>query len=269
MITPLMLLLSSINQQYENDSPVDTTYLNRSDRKLILEEADRLGRMATDENIIMMVHDRFGVQMADTAQVMDDHVVDISLATAMMLTRIATSYEVFKKSVSSMDVRSKGEEADDDDLGTDSVILLLEGNPRYVYSYVYNLMITRGVNYSAKIMKIVELYTSIISHMDMTISVEGNQNTASRLELQSTYQFWQGLILSEMLKHGLTGNTVTFEDIHTVKQELSALGFYGFVNPYKMFMDFSGSRISRKVGVNIDPEVVDFLEKIVRSGGVQ
>lgn len=265
MVTPLMLLLSSINERYEYDRPVDTMYLSRTDRDLIISEVERLGKMAMDENTVLMTEDCYGREIADTAQVVNDSVIEISRPTAMLLTRIREAYAVYRK-VSPASGTS--DEVELDDLGADAVILRLEGNPRYIYTYIYNIMESTGMDFRSKMMRITELYTAIVGHSGVALDSTKTQQLTSRFELHSTVQFWQALLLSDLLKHGISGVTVSKEDIAMVGSELRSLGFYGFVNPLKMYRDFSGSRISRKVGVNIDQEVIDFLDKVVRSGGI-
>ena len=262
MLTPLMLLLSSINEKYEFDSPVNTMYLSRSDRELVVSEADRLGRMSKDDNLVLCTEDVYGNVVVDTAQAVNGRIVEISLATAMLLTRVRQAHDVF----SNVGI-NESTEIDSSDLGTDSVIMRIEGNPHFVYTYVHSLMTSTGIDYKAKVGKIAELYTSIITHLGVSQDDSNTKVLLDRLSLHSNVQFWQQLLMSDMLKHGYTGNIVTSEDIKTVKRELLSMGFYGFVNPLKMYLDFSGARVMRKVDVNVDENVVTFLEKIVKSGG--
>lgn len=265
MVTPLMLLLSSINSRYEYDRPVDIMYLSRTDRDLIVSEVERIGKMATNDDTILTTEDCYGQTIADTAQVVNDSVVEISQPTAMLLTRIREAYSVYQK-VSPSGLAAN--EMELDDLGADAVILRLEGNPRYIYIYIYNIMESKGMDFRSKMMRIMELYTAIVGHAGVSLDTGKIQQLVNRFELQSTVQFWQGLLMSDLLKHGFAGVSVTQSDVYKVGEELRSLGFYGFVNPLQMYMDFSGSRISRKVGVNIDQEVIDFLDKVVRSGGI-
>ena len=264
MVTPVMLLLSSINDRYAYDRPVDVSYLSRADRNLITTEAERLGELANSENI-MVAEDRFGNTMVDNMQVSNDKMVEVSWATAVIINRIREAYDVYKKAGISV---NQSASVDNEDLGADAAILRLEGNPKYVYIYVYNIMEARGMDFSSKIRKITELYTAIIGHTGVTLDSGKAQARVDRFKLQSTVQLWQGLVISDMLKHGMPGIVVKPADIYKAASELDNLGFYGFVNPLKMYMEFSGSRITRKVGVNIAPEVTAFLDKVVRSGGV-
>lgn len=265
MIQPLMLLLSSINKDFGYDHPVDVMYLNRSDRSVIVSEAERLGRMVTDDSCILLTEDAFGKAVVDTAQVINDRMIEISQPTAMLLTRLREAYTVFKKASTNTVV-----EEDADDLGTDAVILRLEGNPRFVYIYVYSVMESKGLDYLSKIGKIAEVYNAILGHSQVEVNTEKQQFLLQRLELQSTEQFWIRLFTTDMMRHfGSIIEPLTPNVLTTVKSELRNLGFYGFVNPYYMYTEFLGARVNRKTDVNVSPEVVTYLRKVVRSGGVE
>lgn len=268
MITPLMLLLSSINEKFEFDSPVEIGYLSRSNANLIRAEADRLGKMAVSEDYLQPALDGDFNPIegsVGTTQYVDGKQLDISLATAMILTRVREAYKVYKRTNPG---DAAGSEDDIVDIGLDTVILRLEGNPYYIYSYVCEVMNTKHLSFRGRMMKLIELYSSIFGHVNTEARDLFTSELLTRLELHSTLQFWQSLIMSDMLKRGYVGNYVSKDDIVVVGEELRSLGFYGFVNPLKMYQEFSNSQIQRKVDVNIDEEVITFLEKVVRSGGV-
>lgn len=269
MVTPLMLLLSSINSEFGYDHPVDIMYLNRSDRTTILGEAERLGRVASisDENdarCLLLRKSVSGAAIVDNVQVINDQVVEISEVTAMLLTRLREAYKVFHAS----NLATVSDEPDND-LGTDAVILRLEGNPKYVYIYVYNMMENRSLDYNTKIGKLSEVYSAIIGHSQVSVSDDKLRFLMQRFELHSMEQFWERMVMTDLMRHGLyDGAVITSQDLLRAKQELKNLGFYGFVNPLKMYLDFSGARVNRKVEVNVSPEVISYLRKVVRSGGV-
>lgn len=265
MVEPLMLLLSSINAQFEYDHPVDIMYLGREDRNTIMVEANRLGRLASDDERILTRTDLTGKIVADTAQVAGGSVIEVHPATAAMLTRIREAYQVYTKYLTS----TTSVEQEDEDLGADTVVLRLEGNPRYIYVYVYNLMETRGIDYKTKLGKLYELYTTLIACTNAQVDNSRVKFLQSRFELQSTLQFWQTMLTGDIMRQYGSVATLTEKDIETVKSELKQLGFYGFVNPLQMYTDFSSARINRKVEVNIAPEVIDFLEKVVISSGIE
>lgn len=268
MVEPLMLLLSSITKDYTYDHPVDIMYLSRSDRTTILREADRLGRLVSDSNRIMMGEDIFGDAIVDDGQILGGtKLIKISPATQMLLTRLQACYKVFAK----WNANAATEEETSSDLGMDTVILRLEGNPKFVYIYVYSVMESKGIEYSAKIAKIAEVYNAIVGHSQVSLGEEKIQFLLNRFELQSSWQFWSRMLTADAMAHsgGSITAPITQEDLEVMKTELRDLGFYGFVNPYKMYTEFAGARVNRKLDVNVGPEVVDFLRKVVRSGGVE
>jgi len=262
MITPLMLILSCINDQYNYDTPVDISFLNREDRVTINSEANRLGILASDSLHILTTTGINGEEIADSVQMVNEAVIDIHPGTAMMLTRIKESFSVWKKSKLLLH-----DHETDKDLSIDNVIMHLEGNPWYIYSYVYQTMENRSSDYDAKMAKILELYTTIISNNVIRTQDGMDSEMIRRLTLQSTQQFWSGLIEVDLMRHMGMVCEITPNLLSQIKQELSSLGFYGFVNPLKMYLDFSGSRVWRKTDINIAPEVLEFLTKVVRSGG--
>lgn len=265
MITPLMYLLSGINQEFIYDHPVDIMYLDREDRTIVLSEATRLGTMVNDPEQIVLTEDLFGQTIVDNVQNVGDRMVEINMATAIVLNRVREAYLMLQKDAEDALTSDQG-----DDLSADVAVLRLEGNPRYVYIYVYDVMRSRGMTYKEKILHIAELYSTILGSVKTTLDTTKQNFLYQRLELQSTFQFWRGLVMSDMMRHGLGAEvTVTNEDIAVVQQELSNLGFYGFVNPFKMYNDFAGARVTRKVTANISPDVITFLEKVIASGGVQ
>lgn len=266
MVQPLMLLLSSITKDFTYDHPVDIMYMNRSDRTTVLHEADRLGRLACNDDLILMGEDIYGNPIVDDGQISGGtKIVQISPATQMLLTRIREAYGVFRKySASSGDADSEST-----DLGADSVILRLEGNPRFVYVYVYSIMESKGLEYTTKIRKIAEVYNAIVGHSQLTIGGEDTQFLLNRFELHSTSQFWCSMLTADLMAHGGgIVSPVTEKDLEVAKKELRDLGFYGFVNPYKMYTEFVSSRVNRKLDVNVQPEVIEFLRKVVKSGGI-
>lgn len=255
-----MLLLSCLNQDYRCDQPVDILYLNYTDRSLILKQADRIGKFVTE--YLGSMESPSGKEIVDTVQYINGDTVNIKPETAALLTRLRECYKVFKRSKN-----IAAAEEDTDDLGTDAIILRLEGNPKFVYVYVYNLMENKGLEYNVKMAKLLEIYNSIINHVQVQNETDREQASYKRLELQSTAEFWQRMLTLDVMRDYQTTRAITPKDLENVKKELRMLGLYGFVDPLKMFKDFSGSRVNRKVNVQIGDEVIEFLERVVKSGG--
>lgn len=265
MTTPLMLLLSSITPSLGYDHPVDTMYMNRNDRALLMREAIRLGKMAMDDTQILLDKDAFDDEVCDTSQIINSEVIDVSPATAIILTRLRECYKVFCR-VSQM---NEEEEKSVHDLDTDSVILHLEGNPRYIYTYVYNTMENRGLDYDTRVLRLAELYNTLVGVTSDTAFDAKQSFLVNRFQMMGELSFWQRLVYHDYMHQRLAApKPLTLNDLERVKQELKGMGFYGFVNPWVMYSEFANSRVNRKVELNISSDVIEFLRKVVLSGGV-
>lgn len=270
MITPLMHILSCLNESYEVEKPVDILYLNRVDRELIVGEARRLGKQLLNGEQFLVMPSDTGLEMVGTVQSIAGEARTISPFTALLLTKARQCFPVYLRELDSVST-----EVIEDDLSTDAVVLRLEGNPKYVYYYVYNVMQTPSLSYDGRIGRLKELLYTIQSHVVIRNEsvTDGGMTTQkkylmSRLELQSHFQYWRGMLLSEYIRYyGVVPPEITEETLEVIKKELWDLGFYGFVNPLKMYLDFNNSRVSRKIEVTIEDWVIDFLTKIVLSGG--
>lgn len=264
MMTPLMLLLSSINSSLEYDHPVDTMYLSRNDRNLLLREAARLGKLVYDDSQILMTTDLFGNDVCDTAQIVNNAVVEVSPATAVILTRLRKCVDIFKNNMQAV------EDDGSYDIDTDTVILKLEGNPRYVYAYVYMTMENNSLDYRSRIMRLAELYNALVGFNPQGTIGDKQSFLVSRFKDQGDLSFWQRLIYHDWMQRDLTVPApVSIETLRVAKRELRDMGFYGFVNPWIMYTQFAGARVNRKVELNVGEEVTQFLRKVVLSGGVQ
>lgn len=264
MITPLMHVLSCLDKDYKVGPPVSILYLNKSDWELIVQEARRLGSFFEDENKIWISESPTGLRCVAPVQAVAGQSKSLNKYTSLLLTRIWQCYQVYQKELDTIAPTTEGE-----DLSTDAVVLRLEGNPRFIYTYVYNVMKTLSLSYGNRIAKLTTLLATLKSHTVVQSSEEMDAGLRERLEMQSYASYWRGMLLCDYVKYyGTVPEEFTSETLTLVKNELKDLGFYGFVNPLKMYQDFCSSRITRKVEVNIDETVVDFLTRIVRSGGV-
>lgn len=264
MMTPLMLLLSSISPSLEYDHPVDTMYLSRDDRNLMLKEANRLGELICDDSQILMTTDLCGNEVCDTAQFVNNISVEISPATAVIMTRLRKCVEVFRKNTQAV------EDDGSYDIDTDTVILKLEGNPRYVYAYVYMTMENNSMDYRPRILRLAELYNALVGFNSQGTTGDKQSFLVSRFKEQGDLSFWQRLVYHDWMQRELVAPApITLESLRVVKRELRDMGFYGFVNPWTMYTEFAGARVNRKVELNVGEEVTSFLRKVVLSGGVQ
>ncbi len=263
MITPVMHVLSCLNAKYEIEPPVDTLYLNKQDRELIIREAKRLATYFEDENKIWISESQTGLRMVSEVQVIAGKSQSLNPYTALLLTRIWKCYPMYLKEVDTVVADSSN-----DDLSTDAVVLRLEGNPRYIYVYVYNTMEASALSYEVKIGRLLELLLTIKSHSVIKDTTPRDTRLMGRMELHSMFSYWKGMLMSDYIDmYGEAPPEFTEDTIEVIRRELSDLGFYGFVNPLEMYQQFNSSRVSRKVEINIDDEVIAFLTKVVLSGG--
>ena len=263
MITPLMHILSCINEKYEMDAPLNILYLGNHDRDLIIKEAKRLSSIFSNENKIYMGESDIGVECVMESQEVAGEIISLSKYTALLLNRIAQCCKVY---VNNLDVNTPT--VREEDLSEDAVVLRLEVNPFFIYPYVFNVMETPSLTYNAKIAKLQELLNTINNHTVVQESDVISKDIYARLELHSKLSFWKGMLMSDYMRvYGEYPSEFTEDTVNVIRHELANLGFYGFINPLEMYFDFSKSRVTRKVSVDIDTDVVDFLVKVVRSGG--
>lgn len=264
MITPLMHILSCLNEDYVIEEPVDIFYLNKVNRDFIIDEARRLGSYFSDDNKLWITDSITGRRMVSDVQVISGFSRELNPYTALLLTRVWKCFEKYQYevNVSSTDTNVT------EDLSTDAIVLRLEGNPKYIYVHVYNIMETPSLSYDTKIARLADLLTIIRGHSVIKDTQVGNARLLKRIELQSNLNYWKGMLFSDYIEmYGITPPNFSEDTISTICDELTDLGFYGFVNPLEMYQQFSSACVSRKIEVSISEEVIDFLTKIVLSGG--
>lgn len=263
MLSPLMHILSCLDEKFEVGAPVNIFELSKKDKDLIVSEARRICSYFKSEDKIWITESPTGLKMVSDVQVISGEAVKINPYTALLLTRVWSCVDTYLKEVCDVITELK-----DDDLSNDSVVLRLEGNPNYVYAFVYNTMETKALTYDARIEKIKELLMIIKSHIVVQDSTSMDLRLRAKLELHSKLNYWSAMLTSDYVKYyGSIPSVFCEKDLEIVKRELRDLGVYGFNNPLKMYIEFSNSRVSRKVEVNIEDWVVDFLTKVVLSGG--
>lgn len=271
MITPLMHILSCLDKSYKLIAPLDIFYLNKSDRDLVVSEAKRLCDLILDDERYLSITSDTELPMLCSVQDIAGTAKQLHPYTVLLLMQIKSCAEHYLKESNMVD-----NDKVDDDLSTDGVILRLEGNPNYIYYYVYSIMELPSLNYESKIAKLAELLLTIRNHqvvIDNTNMGGDNkkaQEFLQRLDTQSKLDYWRVLLYNEYIKYyGTVPQEFDESLLNRVKLELWDLGFYGFVNPLQMYNEFNEARMTRKVSVEIDPKVVEFLTRIVSSGGVR
>ncbi len=261
MITPLMHVLSCLDENYEVDKPVDILHLSKSDRDVIIAEARSLCSTVLNPDIVCMMDDHvYPVQYSG------DNSIDLNIYTVALLERIQQCARHYIEHLKDTGKR----DSSDDDLSTQATILRLEGNPDHIYYYVYKVMETAALSYDAKIAKLSELLAMLNAHGGEKLGrAVKDSELPARLELHSQLGYWKAMLMSDIMRNTLEMPTVPFtkDTIGIMRGQLAELGIYGFVNPLKMYQDFSSSRVTRKVTVNIPDKVLIFLSKVVQAGG--
>lgn len=267
MITPLMHILSCYDEHYTVGNPVDILYLSKSDRELIVGEAKRLCNLILDETKFLKMPTDTGRHVMCTTQSLANNVFAISPFTALLLQRIQECATAYLNRVDLTDTSVE------DDLSTDAIVLKMEGNPRYVYYYVYTVMQLPALTYEAKINRLNELLQTLQTHVSSDSKdvkdTEDKKDFYNRLSLHSKVEYWRGMLLSDYIYYyGVVPPEFDEKTMETLYKELRDLGFYGFVNPLQMYLEFNNSRVNRKVDIDVEDWVLEFLSKVVLSGGV-
>lgn len=263
MITPLMLILSSLNEKYEMDKPANILYLSKLDRDVVLSEARRLCDLALNPEVVATMDGHvFPTQFSG------DNSITLSPYTVAFLERVQACAKVYQEHLRTGSKHASDDS--DDDLSTQATILRLEGNPDYIYYYVYKMMEVQTFSYDVKIAKLAELLAMLNAHGGEKLgrAVEDTE-FPRRLELHSSIGYWKSMLMGDVMRrtNALPEEPFTEDTIEVIREQISALGLYGFVNPLQMYRDFSSSRIERKTDVNIPDRVLIFLGKVVQSGG--
>lgn len=264
MITPLMHILSCLDDKYKAEHPVSIQYLSHADRSVIVNEALRICKLVQDPDAITM----YDSKTVYTTQYYGDQDFEINPYTAVLLERIQQCASVYVTAIESTGLNE--EEEGDTDLSSQAVILRLEGNPGYIYSYVYKVMESKSRSYAHKITVLSDLLNTIAS----TITSENTgselpHSTLMKLQLQGSFNYWKAMLTADIVRHTakLPEEEFTPKTIEVIRSDLRNLGIYGFVNPYKMYTDFNNSRVHRKTSNNINVNVINYLVRVIASGG--
>lgn len=263
MITPLMLILSSLNEKYEMDKPVNILYLSKSDRDIILSEANRICELVLDPMVIATMDGH-----VFPTQISGDNSITLNPYTVAFLERVQACARVYQEQIR---VKVKDEvDENDDDLSTQTTVLRLEGRHDYIYFHVYRVMESPSLSYDTKIAKLAELLAMLNAHGGEKLGrVAEDTAFPRRLELHSNIGYWKSMLMGDVMRrtHSMPEEDFTEKTVEIIRKQIEALGLYGFVNPLQMYRDFSSARVGSKTNVNIPDWVLVFLGKVVQSGG--
>lgn len=267
MITPLNYLLSGYNESFEYDVPIEiSAYMSDRDCDFIKGEVSRLeNRVKRD---VSMATRSDGSSFVDRTQLVNGEVKDIHPYTALLLERIVRAVEPYKDST-----RIRGSNDTAIDMHSNNIVMHIEGNPNFVYTFVYTTMMDKTLRYKKRIEKINDIRDLIVNYGERASggrTVEDDKSASmGRMRLHSHKNYWKSMLIFDYYRiYGVRGPEFGDEVFDIMHDEAKEMGFPGFVNPLKMYMDFVSSRVSRKTDLSIDGEVVRFLERVVKSGGV-
>lgn len=262
MISPLMYLFSCLDEGYNVDEFISLRNMTSSDQKLIRTEAHRLCSIVCNPDRIFF-DDYTG--FAGDVQCVGSTTFEPSPATRCMLTRLKEVATKFEKVYNSAEVL----EEMSSDLSSNRVVLEIEHRDTYAYNFVSSV-ISSTAPWEKRIAKIKEVCDVLQSRA--TVSDKDTQVTAtySRSELHSRMSYWARLWVYDYIQynHCPFPETITADTFQRVASELRQLGFAGFTNPLIMYQDFNSSRVESHTEVKIAPEIIAFLDRAYRSGGV-
>ena len=270
MITPVMLMLSSISSDLSYTQPVNTMYLNQDDYDIIMSEVQRLTSILRNPSRVSPLLSEYteeennlyssGAYVPEwrpsTEQMIHYEYKTIHPGTWVILNRLYHCSKLFEeRNVSYVS------------FDTETILLNLESNPDYIYSYILKVMRSTNWDYPYKMSMFADLYSKIqMSIQDESSTIDG---TVHRLKQMSELKFYQKLIYTDYLTaFGQFPPPITLSDLYVIRDELKELGLYGFCNPLELYNQFALSRVQRKTKVNISSDIVDLIRKILLSGGV-
>ena len=194
MITPLMLILSCLDENYEMDKPVNILYLSKSDRDIILSEASRLCDLVLDPMVIATMDGH-----VFPTQISGDTSITLNPYTVAFLERVQACAKVYQEQLR---VKSKSStDESDDDLSAQTTVLRLEGRHDYIYFHVYRVMESPSLSYDTKIAKLAELLAMLNAHGGEKLGrVAEDTELPRRLELHSNIGYWKSMLMGDVMR---------------------------------------------------------------------
>lgn len=281
MIHPIMMLLGQINvQTFDYSDNIDLSFLPQEYERVIRQKTmelcnklldkqdissskipNSLTLLNTIDDDIDILFDMTGV--ASTLQAVNRKQYEISQETALILTRLRAASLAYIKKLSDAETF--------DDISSDIVLTKLEAMPQSVYSLVYDILSNETAslrNAKVGLTKLNELRNRILLYQDKE-AVFSNEQVKQKLSTISTLGFWRTLIYHDYMNiYNKPPNEITVSTLQRIHDELNILGIPGFVPPNIVFESYANTMVQRKVNVMIQQSVIEFLTKVVKSGGV-
>lgn len=261
MFHPTTILFACYNINTSKFEDINISFLNEKDMNVINAEINRMESILSEDNIFY--EDFNGIQVASTTQYTLTGQIDISKETALVLTKLAEACSFWKSNSNNLSLK--------EDISSDMLLTKIDAFPTSIYRIVYNLLYGEKVSGKGKskgILKLNELLQKILMYNDQAqFDVTGDM--LQKIEELSSMSFWRTLLSTEYMRcYSELPPDVTLNTMNTIKTELSYFDIYGFVPPNKVYDAFQSVAEYRKSTIHISEDIVDFLVKIVKSGGV-
>lgn len=264
MITPVMYLLSCLTENYEKDKFIDVSYLNNDDHQYLMNEVSRIGSILMCESESGPLFEEMAIEPSpifkfDSTALIGDRSFSLNPFTLALLSVLRECYQKFTTISSGITAET--------DLGSDIVILSLERNVNNAYRIVCEIIENSTLTTTDKALKLKTLYTSALAAKQNQQDVEMyDQEALIRLETLSKASYWAELLMRKNLElGGETDKPVTVETLKEVRKDLKSIGISGFADPYKMYVDYTDSRVHRKVAANLSSDMLLYLSRVSES----
>lgn len=287
MLHPLMVLFGTINPNtLEHDSLLDLTFMSKQDitiiKSKILEIGEKVYPYIMDlsaatssivNNDILKNYDSSKGKIlyveinkeltAFESQYVNDIQVEILPETALLLTRLYKAFLFWNKNM----CVCSNDEQDIMDLSEDALLNRIENFPYSIYNIVYKILApNKELSKRAALQKINTIRQKLIQYQGQN-EIDKSPLLLERLSTLSDLRFWKELIYSDYLKIYMKNPPrLTSTKMEQISKELNLFGISGFNPPYEIEQVFP--TIPRKTSLNIDTNILVFLEKLVRSGGL-
>lgn len=259
MFHPTTILFACYNMNTSAFEDINISFLSEKDRNVLNAEIDRLHSVLSEDNIFY--EDFNGIKVASTTQYTLMGQVDISKETALILTKLAQACSFWKDNHNKLSIK--------EDISSDMLLTKIDAFPTSIYRIVYNLLYGEKTTRKSKgLLKLNELLQKIMVYNNQA-QADITGDMLEKIEELSTMSFWRTLLSMEYMKcYSELPPNITINTMNTIKKELAYFDIHGFVPPNKVYDAFHTVMEYRKSTINISEDIVDFLSKIVRSGGI-
>ena len=264
MLHPTTILFASYNIKTSKFENINISFLNERDINIINAEISKMAMILSEDNIFYENFDR--ISLASTTQYTLTGQITISRETAIVLTKLAEACSFWNKNNT-----AQLDEGKSDDLSSDMLLTKIDAFPSSIYRIVYNLLSEDKYTSSRQnkgLLKLNEVLQKIIAYNNQGQShITGEM--LNKINNLSSMHFWRLLLSKEYMKYySELPPKITLDTMQTIKNELAHFNIHGFVPPDKVYQAFNSVTEYRKSTIHVSEEIIEFLFKIVKSGGI-